>query len=517
MYCRFKTSCLAIVFVSTFYPGTLNVAWSDEKPGSPTELVAYRPVTTSDLEVPLDELRILVRPLTKAELEVEAQAWFDLLRVKAKQFAAVELGLMLTNKAMTPEEQAVVAETTLETVTDIQQQAEETAAESLPRQPGVTGAEESPSGATPAERRKTPSDHPIDEKPGEVAAEKKQALLLSFRELQEQRTMIVERLKVVLSSLEAKGGDGKELRAYMNEASGIDLKAQDARTAWTAIGGWLGSKEGGERWAWNIGRFFTILLFSYFAAKIVAGIANWLMERHLQLSRLAENLVSRMIKNVLMLIGLAVALTALEIDITPIIAAIGATGFIVGFALQGTLSNFASGLMILVNRPFDVGDTVSAGGVTGQIHEMSLVATTFRTFDNQTIFVPNNEIWGNIITNITANEQRRVDMEFGIGYDDNVDEAERIIREVVKANELVLEEPEPVITLHELGDSAVNIVCRPWAKTSDWWAVKTQVTRQVKQRFDQAGISFPYPQRDVHLYASPGATLDPSHAADAKS
>ena len=195
----------------------------------------------------------------------------------------------------------------------------------------------------------------------------------------------------------------------------------------------------------------------------------------------------------------------MEIDVTPILAAIGAAGFIVGFALQGTLSNFASGLMILINRPFDVGDVVTAGGVTGTIREMNLVSTTFRTFDNQTIHVPNNEIWGNVITNITANHLRRVDMEFGIGYDDDFEEAERIIREIVEEHELVLDEPEPMVTVHELGDSAVKIVCRPWAKTSDWWTVKTDVTRRVKQRFDEAGISIPYPQTDIHVYEQAGA------------
>jgi small conductance mechanosensitive channel len=201
-----------------------------------------------------------------------------------------------------------------------------------------------------------------------------------------------------------------------------------------------------------------------------------------------------------MLIGFAIALTALEIDITPILAAIGAAGFIIGFALQGTLSNFASGLMILINRPFDEGDVVEAGGVTGTVKAMNLVSTTFRTFDNQTIHVPNNSIWGSVITNITANDTRRVDMQFGIGYEDDFEEAERIIRDVVDSHELVLKDPEPAVVLHELADSCVNIVCRPWVNTSDYWKVKTEVTRRVKQRFDEAGISIPFPQRDVHVY-----------------
>ncbi len=331
-------------------------------------------------------------------------------------------------------------------------------------------------------------------------AGKKEELLADVTNLQDERAALADRLQVVLDSFKAKGGEVAEYETYIQEVSGIELDANDASATWAALTGWASSKEGGQRWGWNLAKFFLILFFSYLIAKAIAGVTNWLLERRLNMSQLAENLISRTIKNLVMLIGLAIALTALEIDITPILAAIGAAGFIVGFALQGTLSNFASGLMILVNRPFDVGDVVSAGGVTGKIHEMNLVSTTFRTLDNQTIHVPNNEIWGNVITNITANDERRVDMEFGIGYDDDFEEAERIIREVVEQHELVLDDPAPEVKLHELADSSVNIVCRPWAKTSDWWTVKTDVTRQVKRRLDEAGISIPYPQTDIHVY-----------------
>jgi small conductance mechanosensitive channel len=199
-------------------------------------------------------------------------------------------------------------------------------------------------------------------------------------------------------------------------------------------------------------------------------------------------------------VGFAIALTALEIDITPIVAAIGATGLVVGLALQGTLSNFASGLMILINRPFDVGNTVAAGGITGTVHQMNLVSTTFRTFDNQTIHVPNNEIWNNVITNITANDTRRVDLVFGIGYGDDIGQAQQILEEAAANHPLVLDSPEPVVKVHELADSSVNFICRPWVKQSDYWAVYWDLTQQVKEEFDAQGISIPFPQRDIHLF-----------------
>ncbi len=463
---------------------------SAETPTANSEQPAYEATTTADPEIPVDQLEILVKPLTKSELEVEAKAWMDLLRAKAKQIASARLGVKKTNEAITAEN-GEEAQAAIEAAQSAKQDADQEATtaekepEKEPQPPtGDTAAAETAGGGEIAD----------------VAADKKGELLGAVTRLQEERTALADRLEVVLLSLEAKGGEVEEYRTYATAVSGIHLDATDASASWSAIQGWFTSKEGGVRWAWNIVRFLVILLITYIAARVVAGIVNWLLERKVKLSQLAENLISKTIKNVIMIVGFVIALTALEVDVTPILAAIGATGFIIGFALQGTLSNFASGLMILINRPFDEGDVVSAGGVTGTIKEMNLVSTTFRTFDNQTIHVPNNSIWGSVITNITANENRRVDMQFGIGYDDDFEEAERIIREVVEGHELVLKDPEPAVVMHELADSAVNIVCRPWAKTGDFWTVKTDVTRRVKQRFDQAGISIPFPQRDVHVY-----------------
>jgi len=188
------------------------------------------------------------------------------------------------------------------------------------------------------------------------------------------------------------------------------------------------------------------------------------------------------------------------VNIGPLLAGIGVVGFVVGFALQDTLSNFAAGFMILLYRPYDVGDFVTAGGVTGTVQSMSLVSTTFKTGDNQRIIVPNGSIWGGTIQNVTANDTRRVDMVFGIGYNDDVDQAQKVLEEIVNGHELILKDPEAVIRVHELADSSVNFVVRPWTNTSDYWAVYWDVTLQVKKRFDAAGISIPYPQQDVHMH-----------------
>jgi small conductance mechanosensitive channel len=190
----------------------------------------------------------------------------------------------------------------------------------------------------------------------------------------------------------------------------------------------------------------------------------------------------------------------LEINIGPLLAAIGAAGFIIGFALQGTLSNFAAGIMILIYRPYDVGDLVDIGGTLGKVDAMTIVSTTLKTVDNQIVVLPNNMIWGDKIVNITGSDIRRVDMVFGIGYGDDIAKAQKILEEILRNHEAILKDPEPVVKVHELGDSSVNFVVRPWVKTDNYWDVYWDVTRTVKERFDAEGVSIPFPQRDVHMH-----------------
>ncbi len=151
-------------------------------------------------------------------------------------------------------------------------------------------------------------------------------------------------------------------------------------------------------------------------------------------------------------------------------------------------------------RPYDVGHIIKAGGMNGIVDSMSLVSTTIKSFDNQVVIVPNGKIWGDVITNVTGCDTRRVDMKFGISYNDDINKAQKTLEEIVNAHELVLDSPKPVIRLHELGESSVNFVCRPWTKTSDYWDVYWDITRTVKERFDKEGISIPFPQRDVRIY-----------------
>jgi small conductance mechanosensitive channel len=198
------------------------------------------------------------------------------------------------------------------------------------------------------------------------------------------------------------------------------------------------------------------------------------------------------------------ALSQIGVNLAPILAGVGVIGFILGFALQETLANFAAGLMILFYRPYDVGDLVEVSGVLGTVNHMSLVSTTILTIDNQTLVVPNGKIWGDVIRNVTAQRLRRVDLVFGISYSDDIPKAEEIMMAILKDHERILDDPEPAVKLYKLNDSSVDFVVRPWVKTDDYWDVFWDVTRSVKMRFDEEGVSIPFPQRDVHHYTESG-------------
>ncbi|KIP66649.1 MULTISPECIES: mechanosensitive ion channel domain-containing protein [Vibrio] len=247
--------------------------------------------------------------------------------------------------------------------------------------------------------------------------------------------------------------------------------------------------------------FALILLIARALAKLTRKVVSkTVASKNLKLSHLMQDFFISMSGKAVWIIGIMVGLSQIGLNLAPILTGFGIAGVIIGFALQDTLSNFAAGMMLLIYRPFDVGDFVYAGGVDGKVSHMSLVNTTIRTFDNQIIIVPNSKIWGDVIKNVTHERIRRVDMVFGIGYSDDVLKAEEVLADIVTSHPSVLRSPEPMIKLHTLNTSSVDFIVRPWVKTDDYWDVYWDVTREVKLRFDREGISIPFPQQDVHLH-----------------
>lgn len=323
--------------------------------------------------------------------------------------------------------------------------------------------------------------------------------------LQEEQTQLINRLKTVLDEWERKGGDPQEYRLYASAVSGLDVDVKDTAATIAFLKNWLLSPQGGIRWVINIIAFVGILFASWVLSKILSSLTGKALSRVKGTSSLLRSFMVNLVRQATLILGLVMSLSALEINTSPLLALIGGAAFVIGLALQGTLSNFAQGLLILAYRPFDVGDVVDAGGVSGIVDSMNMLSTTIRTFDNKLMIVPNGKIGGDTITNATASDTRRIDMTFGIGYDDDADQAQAILERVVTGHPLVLKDPAPLIRLNELADSSVNFIVRPWAKTADYWAIYWEVTAAVKKEFGAAGISIPFPQQDVHVYQTGGA------------
>jgi len=221
-----------------------------------------------------------------------------------------------------------------------------------------------------------------------------------------------------------------------------------------------------------------------------------------KIDKTLESFVCNLASIVLLAFVIVASVSALGIQTTSFIAVLGAAGLAIGLALQGSLSNFASGVLIVMFRPYKVGDWVEAAGVAGTIVEVQILTTVFKTGDNKSIIVPNGQVMNSVITNYSANDQRRIDMVVGVSYDDDLDKVRATLEDLIAADDRILDDPACLIAVAELADSSVNFVVRPWVKSSDYWGVKFDLTEAIKKRFDKEGIAFPFPQQDVHLYST---------------
>ena len=249
----------------------------------------------------------------------------------------------------------------------------------------------------------------------------------------------------------------------------------------------------------NIITAIAILGIGWWAARLVRKLLVKVMEKK-DIDALLITFTSNLAYLALLAIVIIAALGEIGVQTTSFIAIIGAAGLAIGLSLQNSLANFASGIMIIFFRPFKVGDFVEAGGISGIVEGIQIFSTQMRTGDNKAIIVPNSSITGGNITNYSAKETRRIDLVFGIGYDDNIKTAKQVLEDIISQDERILKDPAPVIAVSELGESSVNFVVRPWVKTEDYWDVCWDLTETVKLRFDEEKISIPFPQRDVHVH-----------------
>lgn len=335
----------------------------------------------------------------------------------------------------------------------------------------------------------------------------KASLQLSQLILKQRLNIATESLRNLITIGDKVGLETSEYKRQIFEVTGsITHDLLNTKVILSILSHWSNSMvdwfaENAPQHIFQLFVFALILLIARALAKLTRKVVSkTVASKNLKLSHLMQDFFISMSGKAVWIIGIMVGLSQIGLNLAPILTGFGIAGVIIGFALQDTLSNFAAGMMLLIYRPFDVGDFVYAGGVDGKVSHMSLVNTTIRTFDNQIIIVPNSKIWGDVIKNVTHERIRRVDMVFGIGYSDDVLKAEEVLADIVTSHPSVLRSPEPMIKLHTLNTSSVDFIVRPWVKTDDYWDVYWDVTREVKLRFDREGISIPFPQQDVHLH-----------------
>ena len=505
----------------------------------------YEAVTTKNPNITDKHFEIMIGHLNKDKLFVEADAWLILLESAAEDVAVARLDVKEQTEKIKVEEEKTKAlkekSEELEDKTEVLEKKTEAIKEKIEdhkekaqaktekikvddkkaKAEVVANIKKEEKEAAKVKKEVAKEEKEVKKEAAKVDAEvkkleevkegikkKKLSSLENITKLREQRTAISDKLNLILLEINERIGmkkDGTELdevlvyRRYLNSVGGVAIDVSDSTSALVNIRGWMVSEQGGIRWLINIATFVLIILAAMAVSFLLKNAIKKAFNVAGSRSQLLSDFVSNIVSKFVMLWGILIALAALEVNVGPIMAIVGAAGFVIAFALQGTLSNFASGIMMMLYRPFDIGDVVEVTGILGKVKSMNLVSTTIMTADNRSMLIPNNSIWGNVITNITSSGTRRVDMIFGIGYGDDMAKAQGIIERILEQHPLVLKDPEPTVKVHELADSSVNFICRPWVKTEDYWTTYWEVTRAVKESFDNEGVSIPFPQRDMHI------------------
>lgn len=267
---------------------------------------------------------------------------------------------------------------------------------------------------------------------------------------------------------------------------------------------WVQVQEIVTVWGLKVIAALAIFIIGRWIAMLIRRIVRRVMERA-KVERIITGFVSSIAYIALLAFVVIAALGQLGIQTTSFIAILGAAGLAIGLALQGSLANFAAGFLMIIFRPFKVGDFIEGAGVAGIVEEIQIFTTTLKTGDNKIIIVPNAKLSGDNITNYSTQETRRVDMTVGVAYDANLAHVKQVLNDIISKDERILAEPPPQVAVAELADSSVNFVVRVWTKTADYWPVKFDMTETIKNRFDAEGIGIPFPQREIHIVSGEAA------------
>lgn len=334
-------------------------------------------------------------------------------------------------------------------------------------------------------------------------------LKLALQNQEQQLSLTARHLEQVVAQLNRLGIDTTDFRkALLRQTDSLTVTSVDADLVSTLLRElrdtillWL--KTSAFDLMLEVMLFIAIVLLARWLSNFAQGAAARAMtSKSGRMNLLLRDVSVSLIGGTVLFVGVLIAFSQVGISLAPMLAGLGVAGFIIGFALQDTLGNFAAGTMILAYRPFNMGDYIEVAGIEGAVKHMTLVSTTIATVDNKTLIVPNSKIWGDVIRNYTGQRIRRVDLEFGVSYNDKIEHVERVLHEVLAQEPLLLTTPESVVHLHRLSDSSMDFVVRPWVRTEDYWEAYWALMRATKLRFDAEGISIPFPQRDVHWVGS---------------
>jgi len=570
-----------------------------------TEAAAPEARTTRNLEIPVDELKLLVKPLTLAELEVEAQAWQGLLQEKVRQISNQEIAIKRKNRAIQETETAVQrlaeAEKTLEEAkqAEIEEGAGSTAviekteaaeealreaqesveaaaqaereieedeevratldsaleddpeaeeeeepdpllenevdaeeaeaarqdfeeaasllteeAEGEDQAEGETLEEEEidPVTGLPVETEETEASAPDDgladtderierlgdvesrlERAAEAETDLKQELVVRVTELENEKTAILDKFKVVLDAIDLRGGDTESYRQYIAAVSGIELDVQDTKGLGVRLLAWARSEEGGMRWARNFGMFLAIVSGSVVVAWIGGAILDYIFKRTSFASELMENFLVMLFRRGTVVVGILLGLTALEVSLGPVLALLGGASFVLAFALQSNLGNLASGLMLMLCKPFDVGDEVQVAGMWVMVDSISLANTTFKSFGGELISVPNNTVWNSEIHNLTHDEFRKIKHNLRLNVNEDLPRVKALLTEVMKSHPKVVQDKYIGTYIYWYQEDHIPISVSAWATKEDYWYVWEETLIMIQERLKKEGISVAIP------------------------
>jgi small conductance mechanosensitive channel len=282
-----------------------------------------------------------------------------------------------------------------------------------------------------------------------------------------------------------------EVKELLTAEMSYDRELMDVAIRWLA--------ENGISFAINMLVALLLLAVGTAAIRFLTQTIAQALVKTRRVNALLQNFLCSVVNKTAWVLLLMVVLKRLGVDIAPLIAGLGVTGFILGFAFQESLGNLAAGMMIAINQPFQVGEYVTVGAISGTVRELNMMAATLFTSDNVKVVVPNKVIWGSPITNYTATDRRRLEIAVGIAYGADIAKAKRVALDVLRADPRVLADPAPIAEVISMGDSSVNLVLRPWAKPSDYWPAFFALNQAVKEAFDKHGVEIPFPQMDVHV------------------